>query len=90
MCLDDLAKDKTLLQKLEEIRRKEEIYWRQRSRVNWLKKEDANTKFFHAVANGQKNRNFIPRITHEGFNFLDPLDIGRIFTSSFRAQFGCQ
>lgn len=29
-------------------------------------KGDANTKFFHVVANGWKNRNFIPRINHGG------------------------
>lgn len=58
--------------------------------MNWLKKGDANTKFFHAVANGRKNRNFIPRIIHEGSNISDPLDIGGIFTGAFRNQFGCQ
>jgi hypothetical protein len=32
----------------------EEEYWRQRGRLNWLLKGDANTAYFHAVANGRK------------------------------------
>lgn len=39
------------------------------------------------MANGRKNRNFIPRIIHEGTHFVNPLDIGLIFTSGLRAQF---
>ena len=32
----------------------QEVYWKQRSRVQWLKEEDLNTTFFHKVANGRK------------------------------------
>jgi hypothetical protein len=35
---------------------------RQRSRIRWLQDGDANTKLFHAIANGRKNKNFIPSI----------------------------
>ena len=39
---------------------------RQRSRMNWLRDGDANTKLFHVVANGRRTRNFIPAITVNG------------------------
>jgi mannosylglycoprotein endo-beta-mannosidase len=35
---------------------REEEYWRQRSRVKWTMQGDANTAYFHAVANGRRRK----------------------------------
>jgi hypothetical protein len=35
---------------------------RQRSRLTWLQLGDANTRYFHMMANARKKRNFIPSL----------------------------
>lgn len=62
LSLTNLQQEQAILENLREIHRQEEIYWRQRSRLQWLRKGDDNTKYFHAVANGRKNCNFILNI----------------------------
>nr|CAD1830576.1 unnamed protein product [Ananas comosus var. bracteatus] len=48
----------------EELCLQEEIKWKQRSRVHWLKVGDANTRFFHLKATGRRNSNFISRLSN--------------------------
>lgn len=62
LSLTELQQEQAILENLRETHRQEEIYWRQRSRLQWLREGDDNMKYFHAVANGRKNRNFILNI----------------------------
>ncbi|RVW86011.1 Transposon TX1 uncharacterized 149 kDa protein [Vitis vinifera] len=50
---------------LEELILREEIHWRQKGRVKWVKEGDCNSKFFHKVANGRRNRKFIKVLENE-------------------------
>lgn len=53
----------------EELRRLlvyEEIFWRQKSRVQSLKERDNNTKYFHRMANAHKVANHIRRVRIDG------------------------
>ncbi|XP_039126606.1 uncharacterized protein LOC120262766 [Dioscorea cayenensis subsp. rotundata] len=84
----ETREEEVLIGKLLDVQKQEEIYWKQRSRLQWLKEEDENMKFFHAVANGRKNRNFIPCVIHGGSTLVDEHDIGRLFTNHFTQQFG--
>lgn len=57
--LEDINEIKFMENNLNDLLLKEEIFWKQRSRVSWLKEGDRNTRFFHQSA---KKRNKINKI----------------------------
>ncbi|XP_039123619.1 uncharacterized protein LOC120260245 [Dioscorea cayenensis subsp. rotundata] len=88
LSFDEIIQERGLTESLVEIRKQEEVYWKQRSQVQWLKEGDENTKYFHSVANGRKNINFIPSINIGTASFTDAREIGKVFEQHFRALFG--
>uniref|UniRef100_A0ACD5U3M9 Uncharacterized protein n=1 Tax=Avena sativa TaxID=4498 RepID=A0ACD5U3M9_AVESA len=54
----DRSKIREVTDQMNEILYREEIMWMQRSRIDWLREEDRNNKFFHskAVWRARKNR----------------------------------
>lgn len=62
--LFDKERDEEMLCDLVDIRlncelEKDEIYWEQHARTNWLKGGDKNTKFFHSQASLRKMMNTV-------------------------------
>ena len=49
---------------MEETLLLDEVSWRQKSRIQWLKEGDKNTKFFHRTANANRHHNCIESITY--------------------------
>ena len=56
---------------LEELILREEIHWRQKAKVKWVKDGDCNSKLFHKVANRRRNRNFIKFLENKRGLVLD-------------------
>ncbi|RVW93866.1 Transposon TX1 uncharacterized 149 kDa protein [Vitis vinifera] len=50
---------------LEELILREEIHWRQKAKVKWVKEGDCNSKFYHKVTNGRRNRKYIKELENE-------------------------
>ena len=60
---DEWAYRYHLEDQLLQIYRLEEEYWRQRGRIRWALQGDANTAYFHAIANGKRCRCNISSLT---------------------------
>lgn len=70
---------------LDELLHREEIMWRQRSRINCLREGDRNTSFFHRKSNWRQSKNSIKRIKGENGNWTDdPEEITKIANEFFK------
>lgn len=54
-----------LMEKFGTLLLAEETYWKQRSKIQWLKSGDPNTHFFHQHANYRKRKNWIEGLTNQ-------------------------
>lgn len=55
----ELAAHKKAQRELERVLEIEEIMWHQKSRIQWMKECDHNTKFFHWMASIRRSMNYI-------------------------------
>jgi hypothetical protein len=91
MTEENNARDRDLVAELEKLLKQEEIYWAQRSRVNWLQWGDKNTNFFHNSATSRRARNRIRSLSYlngnmvEGTEQLNPM-ISEYFAGLFAIE----
>ncbi|KAA3458125.1 reverse transcriptase [Gossypium australe] len=70
---------------------KDEIYWEQKARINWLKLGDKNTSFFHKQASQRKKRNLIQKLQFDdGREAIENEEIKEIARSYFVKLFSVE
>ncbi|CAN6559258.1 unnamed protein product [Malus baccata var. baccata] len=75
-------------QLIDDLRVQEESYWCQRSRVNWLRDGDANTKFFHHSTLHRRRRNTIVKLKDEDGSWVErPDQVRRLVEHHFAESF---
>ncbi|XP_057426337.1 uncharacterized protein LOC130719745 [Lotus japonicus] len=73
---------------LDVLLEREEIWWSQRSRANWLKHGDRNTRFFHQKASQRRKWNLIEVITDSGGREVeDDAQISQVLREYFESLF---
>ncbi|XP_030479414.1 uncharacterized protein LOC115696664 [Cannabis sativa] len=73
---------------LSEALTREEIFWKQKSRVAWLQQGDRCTKFFMASTAIRRRRNYIQTVRTENGDWVtDPRSIADLFSSKFNSIF---
>lgn len=68
-----------------ELNHREEIMWRQRSRIMWLTAGDRNTRFFHLRASQRPRKNKIAKLRKQNGKFTeDNVEMGQMVTEFYR------
>ena len=76
------------LKELSSALKAEKMFWRQKSRVLWLREGDKNSKYFHALVKQRRARNRITQLLDENGNVVeDEEGLVAIATSYFRQIF---
>jgi hypothetical protein len=84
----EMEKIKDLQKELQLLLAKEEIKWKQKSKVAWLKEGDKNTKYFHACATQRKFKNAIDNIIDEqGRVWESKEEVERVFVDYYKNLF---
>lgn len=73
---------------IDDLLLKEEIFWQQRERLNWLQNGDKNTKCFHAQASARKKMNTIKGLVDmHGFLKASQEEMEEVATHYFKELF---
>jgi hypothetical protein len=80
---DDLINAKT--RELDECLYREEMFWRQRSHVMWLREGEQNTKYFRRKATWRQKKNNSSKLKDDFGNWVDnPADLAAMTTNFFQ------
>ncbi|KAF3793683.1 hypothetical protein EJ110_NYTH03477 [Nymphaea thermarum] len=81
--LHALVEEKSLKARLTKLLQMEEDFWRQKSRMKWLRSGDANTHFFHEAVKMRRRRNKIHQIVIGDTTVTDPKEVMQAVSDHF-------
>jgi hypothetical protein len=84
---EELAKKGEVSKELEACLLMEEVSWRQKSRILWLKEGDKCSKFFHSMANSHRRYNSIDSLMIEGNLSNNQVEISEHIVKYFQKLF---
>ena len=71
-----------------ELNHREEIMWKQRSKITWLTEGDRNTRFFHLRVSQRRRRNYISKLKNQDGQFTDnQVKMGVMATDFYRTLY---
>jgi hypothetical protein len=77
-----IKKEQLLKVKLQKLEEQQEMYWRQRAKVHWLRNGDKNTKYFHKSASERKKRSSIKSLKkNDGSIIFEKAEIHILFSN---------
>lgn len=77
-------------EELNQIYEMEELFWQKRGGETWLLQGDANTGYFHGIANGRKRKCFIRSLVERDRVLTDSQDLKRHVTDFYKKPFGSE
>jgi hypothetical protein len=84
----DRMEIRAVTDKMNELLYREEMMWLQRSRINWLREGDRNTKFFHSKAVWRARKNKIKKLKDDNGVWQDNVQVmGQMATNYFKKLF---
>ncbi|XP_010229661.1 uncharacterized protein LOC104582064 [Brachypodium distachyon] len=75
LCMDnaDIREIRKVNDRINELLYQEELLWMQRSRIDWIKAGDRNTKFFHQKAVWRAKKNKIVKLCDDGDTWVEDI-----------------
>ena len=84
---EDKQSKALLTSQLWKLFRMKEMQWKQKSRLNWLKCGDKNTRFFHTIAKIRKRNNNVEKLMHKDRLVTDKQEIQKLIFNHFSDHF---
>ncbi|XP_028089573.1 uncharacterized protein LOC114289924 [Camellia sinensis] len=83
----EIKRRREVKSKVWQLNRNKERLWHQKSRMQWVRFGDRNTRFFHIMASNRQRKNMLDSVLVEGVRLEDPVLVKQEVVRHFNQQF---